>query len=151
MVAKVGKKAPQFTLKDSDGNKISLKDYLGKGVIIYFYPKDMTPGCTTQACDFRDSIQPLKKKGYVVLGISCDSEESHQKFIAKHDLNFTLLSDPDAEVCQKFGVWQQKNTFGNKHMGIVRSTFIIDKNGIITHAFEKVTAQGHVEELLAVL
>ncbi len=148
MAVQVGKKAPQFKLKNAKGNVLSSKDFLGKGLIVYFYPKDLTPGCTQEACDFRDFNTALKKKGYAVVGISKDSEELHQKFIDTHDLNFTLLSDPKGEVCEKFGVWKEKSLYGRKSMGIVRSTFIIDAEGKIEEIFENVRAKGHVEKLL---
>lgn len=143
-----GKKAPQFTLKTGDGEKVSLKDYLGKKVVLYFYPKDNTSGCTKEACDFRDAHPNFKKLNAVVFGVSADSEESHKKFSDKHDLPFTLLSDPDKKVIEKYGVWKEKSMYGKKYMGIERSTFIIDEKGKIQKIFPKVRVKGHVEKVL---
>ena len=145
-----GAKAPDFTALDQDGGKVKLSQYKGKkNVVLYFYPKDMTPGCTTEACDFRDSHKNFKNT--VVLGVSIDSPERHQKFIEKYDLPFTLISDVDQKVVGKYGVWQEKSLYGKKFMGIVRSTFIIDKKGVIRKIFPKVKVKGHVEEVLAAL
>jgi peroxiredoxin Q/BCP len=148
---KVGDSAPAFTLESDTGKKVKLSDLKGKKVILYFYPKDMTPGCTQEACDFRDSFARLGKAGAVVLGISKDSVASHQKFKAKHELPFTLLSDPDGKVCEAYGVWQEKTLYGKKFMGIVRTTFIIDERGKILHTFHKVKVTGHVGKLLDAL
>lgn len=148
---KEGSKAPAFTLVSDDGSKISLKDYLGKSVIIYFYPKDMTPGCTVEACDFRDAAPKLKKLKAVVLGISRDSVERHQKFKEKYELNFPLLSDEDGTVCEAYGVWKEKSLYGRKFMGIERSTFIIDKSGKIEKIYNKVKVKGHSDEVLKAL
>lgn len=145
---KEGKKAPAFSLKDGEGKKVALKDFAGKTVVLYFYPKDMTPGCTTQACDFRDSMTRIKRKKTVVLGVSRDSEERHQKFKAKYDLNFQLLADEDGKVCEKYGVWQEKKLYGKTFMGIVRTTFIIDPDGKIKKIFPKVKVKGHVDQVL---
>jgi len=147
---KEGNKAPDFTAVDQDGKKIKLSSFKGKkNVILYFYPKDMTPGCTTEACDFRDSHKNFKATA--ILGVSIDSPERHQKFIDKYDLPFTLISDVDQKVVQKYGVWQEKKLYGRKFMGIVRSTFIIDKKGIIRKIYPKVKVKGHVEEVLEAL
>jgi peroxiredoxin Q/BCP len=146
-----GDLAPSFTLESDAGEKVSLKDYQGKKVVLYFYPKDMTPGCTQEACDFRDSFARIKKSDAVVLGVSKDSVASHQKFKAKHDLPFTLLSDPEGKVCELYGVWQEKSLYGKKFMGIVRSTFVIDEKGKILRSFAKVKVNGHVDEILDVL
>jgi peroxiredoxin Q/BCP len=146
-----GDVAPAFTLESDKGEKVSLKDFKGQKVVLYFYPKDMTPGCTQEACDFRDSIARIKKSDAVVLGVSKDSVASHQKFKAKHDLPFTLLSDPDGKVCELYGVWQEKSLYGRKFMGIVRSTFVIDEKGKISRVFPKVKVKGHVDEILASL
>lgn len=146
-----GDKAPQFTLPSDDGSKISLKDFKGKTVILYFYPKDMTPGCTTEACDFRDASADLKKKKTVVLGVSRDSVDRHGKFKEKHELNFPLLADIDGKVCAAYGVWKEKSLYGRKFMGIERTTFVIDDKGKISHIFPKVKVSGHVEEILAEL
>jgi peroxiredoxin Q/BCP len=150
-MAEVGKVAPAFTLESDAGEKVSLKDFKGKKVILYFYPKDLTPGCTQEACDFRDSISRISRAGAVVIGISKDSVASHQKFKTKHDLPFILLSDSEGEICEAYGVWQEKSLYGRKFMGIVRSTFIVDERGKISRAFHKVKVKGHVEEILSAL
>ena len=144
----VGKKAPQFTLPDSDGNKVSLKDYLGQKVVLYFYPKDNTSGCTKEACDFRDSIAQFKKLKVAVLGVSKDSQSSHIKFRDKYDLNFPLLSDVDTKVIQKYGVWKEKSMYGKKYMGVERTTFLIDEKGKIEKIYRKVKVADHVEQIL---
>ncbi len=144
---KVGSKAPAFSLEDSNGKKFSLKDYLGKKVVLYFYPKDMTSGCTAEACDFRDAMPEFKKLDAVVLGVSPDPVSSHLKFAGKYDLNFPLLSDVDKKVVEKYGVWQEKSMYGKKYMGVVRTTFIIDEAGKIREIFPKVKVKGHVEEV----
>ncbi len=146
-----GKKAPAFTLPDANGNKVSLKDFLGKKVVLYFYPKDNTSGCTKEACDFRDAMPDFSKIDAVVLGVSPDSPESHQKFIAKNNLNFTLLSDTDKKVLQKYGVWKEKSMYGRKYMGVERTTVIIDEKGRVVKIFPKVKVKGHVEQVLKVL
>jgi len=147
---KEGNKAPDFTAIDQNEKKVKLSSFKGKkNVILYFYPKDMTPGCTTEACDFKDNLK--KFKDTVVLGVSIDSPERHQKFIAKHDLPFDLISDVDQKVVNKYGVWQEKSMYGKKFMGIVRSTFIIDKQGVLRKIYPKVRVKGHVEEVIAVL
>jgi peroxiredoxin Q/BCP len=144
----IGKKAPAFSLKDQFGQKISLKDFLGKVVVLYFYPKDATPGCTQEACDFQDSLVQLKKSGAIVLGVSKDSVESHEKFAEKQGLSFSLLSDPEGQICEKYGVWKEKSLYGRKFMGIERTTFVIDRVGKIFEVFEKVKVKGHVAEVL---
>jgi len=149
---KVGDKAPDFTLKSDHDKEVSLKDFLGKSdVVLYFYPKDNTPGCTKEACSFRDNIQPIQAKNAVVLGISPDSVKSHQSFVKKQNLNFTLLSDPDNKVAEAYGAWGEKSMYGKKYMGILRSTFVIGKDGNIKHVFEKVKPDGHAEEVIQVL
>ena len=148
---KEGTKAPAFSLPSDSGETVSLKEFKGKTVILYFYPKDMTPGCTQQACDFRDALPSYKKKKAVVLGISRDSVERHQKFKDKYGLPFPLLSDEDGEVCKAYGVWQQKSLYGKKFMGIVRSTFVIDGDGKIKKVFEKVKVKGHSDEVFETL
>ena len=145
---KVGEKAPAFTLVDDSGKKVSLKDFKGKKVVLYFYPKDLTPGCTVEACDFRDISALLKKKKAVVLGVSKDSVTLHGKFRDKHELNFPLLSDEEGKVCETYGVWQEKSMYGKKYMGIARTTFIIGTTGKIEKIFEKVKVKGHTEEVL---
>ena len=147
---KEGNKAPDFTALDQDGKKIKLSSFKGKkNIALYFYPKDMTPGCTTQACDFRD--QQKNFKSTVILGVSIDSQERHQKFIEKHDIPFTLLADVDKKVVQKYGVWQEKKLYGKTFMGIVRSTFIIDKTGTVRRIFVKVKVKNHIEEVLSAI
>jgi peroxiredoxin Q/BCP len=148
---KVGDKAPAFNLQSDEGEKVSLKDFAGQTVILYFYPKDMTPGCTTQACDFRDAAPKLKKKDVVVLGISKDSVESHVKFKTKQKLNFTLLSDPEGIVCEAYGVWKEKSLYGRKFMGIERTTFVIGPTGKIQEVYSKVKVPGHVKAVLEAL
>ena len=149
-VLKEGIKAPDFTAIDQDGVKVKLSSFKSKkNVVLYFYPKDMTPGCTTQACDFRD--QQKRFKNTVILGVSIDSQERHQKFIEKYDLPFTLLADVDKKVVQKYGVWQEKKLYGKTFMGIVRSTFIIDKTGTVRKIFLKVKVKNHVEEVLSAI
>jgi peroxiredoxin Q/BCP len=147
----VGAKAPAFSLTSGDGKKYSLKDFAGKKVVLYFYPKDDTSGCTAEACSFRDNLAAIKKKGAVVIGVSPDPEKSHQKFSAKYDLNFPLLSDESKAMLTKYGVWQEKSMYGRKYMGVVRTTFIIDEQGKISHIFPKVKVDGHTEEVLKAL
>ena len=147
---KEGNKAPDFTALDQDGKKVKLSSFRDKkNIVLYFYPKDMTPGCTTQACDFRDQQKSFKNT--VILGVSIDSQQRHQKFIKKYDLPFTLLADVDKKVVQKYGVWQEKKLYGKTFMGIVRSTFIIDKTGTVRKIFVKVKVKNHIEEVLNAL
>ncbi|MFO0705556.1 MAG: thioredoxin-dependent thiol peroxidase [Nitrospira sp.] len=146
-----GEKAPDWSLPDQDGKTVSLKSFKGKQVVLYFYPKDDTPGCTKEACDFRDNIAPIKKTGAVVFGVSFDGQAAHQKFIAKYELPFTLLSDEDKAVAKAYGVYKEKSMYGKKYWGIERSTFVIDGKGIIKAAFRKVKVTGHVGEVLAAL
>ena len=145
---KPGAKAPSFELMSDQGKKVSLKDFAGKKIVLYFYPKDSTPGCTKEACSFSENNQRLQKAGAVVLGVSADSVASHQKFKDKYKLRFTLLSDPDKEVIHKYGVWKEKSMYGRKFMGIERTTFLIDEQGKIAHIFSKVRVDGHTEEVL---
>jgi peroxiredoxin Q/BCP len=147
----VGSKAPDFSLPDGNGGTVSLKLLKGKTVILYFYPKDNTSGCTKEACDFRDNIAVISKKGAVVVGVSADSVPSHKKFADKFGLQFPLASDEKKELVKKYGVWKEKSMYGRKYLGIERTTFVIDGRGIITHIFPKVKVAGHVEELLGVL
>lgn len=147
----VGAKAPDFSLPDQDGSTVTLKSLKGKQVVLYFYPKDDTSGCTKEACDFRDSLAPIKKAGAVVIGVSKDGKASHQKFIAKYGLPFALLSDEEAEVCNAYGVYKEKSMYGRKYLGIERSTFVIDATGRIKALFRKVKVPGHVDEVLAAL
>jgi peroxiredoxin Q/BCP len=145
---KVGDKAPEFSLQSGAGKTVQLKDFKGQPVILYFYPKDNTSGCTKQACDFRDTQPAIKKAGAVVLGISPDSVASHEKFAAKFELPFTLLADPDHAVAEKYGVWVQKSMYGRKYMGIERTTFLIDAKGKIAEIWSKVKVPGHVQAVV---
>lgn len=147
MLLEIGTKAPDFTLEDKDGNKVSLSDFRGKKVVLYFYPKDNTPGCTRQACSFADQLEYIEEKGAVVIGISKDSKESHKKFISKYNLPFILLSDPDVKVIEAYGVWQEKKMFGKPYMGVVRTTYIIDEDGNIAHVMKKVKAATNGEDV----
>lgn len=152
----VGRKAPAFTLPDQDGTKHALKDCAGKPVVVYFYPKDDTSGCTLEACQFRDQQPDFAKVKATVFGVSPDSIESHQKFVSKHDLNFTLLADAkdadgDPKVCAKYGVWQEKSMYGRKYMGVVRTTYLIDVTGKVARRWDKVKVPGHAEEVLAAI
>lgn len=148
---KVGEKAPDFTLPDDQGKPVSLSDFKGKKVVLYFYPKDDTPGCTKEACSFRDGFREIQKRGAVVLGVSADSIESHKKFRDKYRLNFPLLSDPEKKMLQAYGVWKKKSFMGKSFMGIERTTFVIDAEGKITKIFPKVQVDRHCEEVLQVL
>jgi len=143
-----GDDAPDFELESDTEGTVRLQDLRGQKTILYFYPQDMTPGCTTQACDFRDNLGDLGAEGFQVYGISPDSVESHAEFRDKFDLNFPLLADPEHETAEQYGVWRQKTTFGNTYMGLVRSTFIIDEQGVIEEIQDNVQATGHVERLL---
>jgi peroxiredoxin Q/BCP len=147
----VGGKAPAFSLPDQTGKAVSLKQFKGKPVVLYFYPKDDTPGCTKEACDFRDSSASLTKTGTVVLGVSLDGPDSHRKFIGKFNLPFSLLCDEDAAVSKAYGVYKEKNMYGKKYWGIERSTFVIDGTGSIAALFRKVKVDGHVAEVLEIL
>lgn len=148
MTLQPGDKAPDFVAKDENGNEVSLKDLKGKKVVLYFYPRDMTPGCTAESCNLRDNYQTLKKKGYEVLGISTDSEKSHQKFIAKENLPFRLLSDPDKIVHDLYGTWVEKSMYGRKYMGTSRVTFLIDEKGFIEDIIQKVDTKNHAAQIL---
>jgi peroxiredoxin Q/BCP len=148
-----GMQAPSINSKDQDGNPISLDQFRGKTVVLYFYPKDDTPGCTAEACDFRDNHQDLINKGIIVLGVSVDDEQSHKKFTSKHSLPFPLLADTDHKIVNDYGVWVEKNMYGKKYMGVNRRTFIIDENGLIKDVIKKVdpkNASTQVLELLSV-
>ena len=146
-----GNKAPEFNLPGSNGENIALKDLKGKNIVVYFYPKDDTPGCTVEACGLRDSFKEIEKLNAVILGVSPDSVKSHGKFISKFQLPFTLLADEDKKMCQDYGVWVEKSMYGKKYMGVARTTFIIDKNGKIAKIFEKVKPEGHNQEIIASL
>ena len=147
----IGTKAPEFTLPDKDGNAVSLTDFAGKKVVLYFYPKDNTPGCTRQACAFAGAYQEFKKINAVVIGISKDSVASHQKFAEKYGLPFILLSDPELTAIQAYGVWQEKKLYGKVSMGVVRSTFVIDEDGVIEKVMPKVKPNTNATEILTYL
>ncbi|CDQ20365.1 peroxiredoxin Q/BCP [Halobacillus karajensis] len=148
MTVEKGKQVQDFTLPANNGESVSLSDYKGKNVVLYFYPKDMTPGCTTEACDFRDHHESFEDLDAVILGVSPDPVASHEKFINKHDLPFLLLADEDHQVAEQFGVWKLKKNFGKEYYGIERSTFIIDKVGTLAEEYRKVKVKGHVESAL---
>jgi len=147
-VLKIGDKAPEFELLNQDGIKIALKDFLGKKVLLYFYPKDNTPGCTTQACDFTQFYEEFTDKNYAIIGISPDDTKSHEKFAQKFKLKHILLSDTQKEVCKKYGAWGVKKNYGKEYEGLIRSSFIIDEKGIIKELYYNVKAKGHVQKLL---
>ena len=147
----IGDRAPDFTLNDKDGKDVSLSDFAGKKVVLYFYPKDNTPGCTRQACAFATAYDEFQQKGVQVIGISRDSVASHLKFAEKYNLPFVLLSDPDLEAIQAYGVWQEKKLYGKVSFGVVRTTFIIDENGLIEKVMPKVKPDTNAEEILASL
>jgi len=146
-----GKKAPDFKLSDQDGKVHELKDYLGKKVVLYFYPKDNTPGCTTEACSFRDEYSVFKKTNTIILGVSADSVKSHLNFSQKFSLPFPLLSDESKEMIEKYGVWKEKSMYGKKYMGIERTTVVIDEKGNVLKIFSKVKVNGHTQEVLEAL
>jgi peroxiredoxin Q/BCP len=146
-----GDKAPDFTAKDDEGNEVSLKGLRGKKVVLYFYPKDNTSGCTQEACDFRDNFARIKRAGAIVLGVSPDSEKSHGKFKTKFDLTFPLLADEDKTLVNAYGVWKEKSMYGRKYMGVERTTFLIDEKGRIAKIFPKVKVAGHVDAVLEAL
>ncbi|MFC0183733.1 peroxiredoxin Q/BCP [Pseudarcicella hirudinis] len=148
MELKIGDKAPDFEQKDQNGKLIKLSDYQGKKVILYFYPKDDTPGCTAQACNLNDNLSSINEAGYEVIGVSVDSEKAHQKFRTKYGLSFTLLSDEDHKVVDAYGVWVEKSMYGKTYMGTARTTFIIDENGIITDIIAKVDTKNHTDQIL---
>jgi peroxiredoxin Q/BCP len=148
---KEGDKAPPFSLPSGDGTVVSLKDFKGKKVVLYFYPKDNTSGCTKEACSFQDNLSALGKKGAILLGVSADDVSSHARFASKYDLTFSLLSDEKKEVLKAYGVWKEKSMYGRKYMGIERTTVVIDERGMIAHIFSKVKVEGHTKEVLDVL
>jgi peroxiredoxin Q/BCP len=145
---KVGDMAPDFTGRTQDGNTLSLADLKGSRTVFYFYPKDNTSGCTLEAKSLRDGKAELAARGYRIIGVSPDSERSHQNFCAKHELNFTLLADTDHSICEAFGVWQEKSMYGRKYMGVVRTTFLLDEKGRITHIFNKVKTTEHYQQIV---
>lgn len=144
----LNKKAPAFSLPDQDGVVHTLKQYAGKKVLLYFYPKDDTPGCTTEACNFRDGYKEFKKMGLVILGVSADAVKSHKKFADKYELPFPLLSDETKEVCEAYGVWKMKKFMGREYMGITRSSFLIDEKGNLAKIYQEVKAKDHAEEVM---
>jgi len=145
---KIGDKAPVALGKDQNGNEVNLETYKGHKVVLYFYPKDNTPGCTDQACDLRDNIGAIKKAGYEIIGVSIDDEKSHRKFIEKFSLPFPLIADVDKKLVEAFGVWVEKSMYGKSYMGTARVTFVIDENGIISNVIEKVKTKEHSAQLL---
>lgn len=145
---KAGDQAPSFEGIDQDGNPIKLSDYSGKKLVLYFYPKDNTPGCTAESCNLRDNYDQLIKQGYAVVGVSPDAEKSHKKFIEKYELPFPLIADTDKKVHEMFGTWGEKSMYGRKYMGTIRTTFIIDENGMIEEVIEKVKTKDHTAQIL---
>ncbi len=150
-VLKEGDKAPAFSAKDQNGKTVSLADFAGKNLILYFYPKDDTPGCTAEACDFRDNYQSLAQQGYQVIGVSTDDEKSHKKFESKHNLPFPLIADTDKSIVESYGVWVEKNMYGKLYMGTARTTFLIDRNGVIQKIIEKVDTKNSSKQVLDLL
>lgn len=148
MALNIGDKAPEFEGKDQNGSTVKLSDYKGKKVILYFYPKDNTPGCTTQACNLRDNYADLKQASYEIIGISTDSEKSHQNFISKYELPFILIADTDKQIVEQYGVWQEKSMYGRKYMGTMRYTFVIDENGVIQDIVTKVKTADHAKQII---
>lgn len=148
MTIKIGQTAPDFTAKDQNGDTITLAQFKGKKVVLYFYPRDNTPGCTAQACDLRDNYQALLEQGFVVVGVSTDTEKKHQNFIAKYELPFPLIADTEKEVHELYGTWQLKKFMGRESMGTVRTTFIIDEEGVISDIIGKVKTKAHAEQIL---
>lgn len=148
MKLKAGDQAPDFTSKDQNGNEIKLSDFKGKKVVLYFYPKDDTPGCTAEACNLRDNYELMLSKGYVVLGVSGDDEAKHQKFIAKYELPFPLIADVDKSVHEKYGTWGEKSMYGRKYMGTLRTTFVIGEDGKLLDVIEKVKTSDHASQIM---
>lgn len=148
MTLKAGDQAPDFESIDQDGNPIKLSDFKGNKIVLYFYPKDNTPGCTAESCNLRDNYEALQKQGYVVIGVSGDSAKSHKKFIEKHELPFPLVADEDKSVHEAYGTWGEKKMYGKTYMGTLRTTFVIDENGIIEEVIEKVKTKDHTSQIL---
>ena len=148
MTLQPGDKAPDFNVNDEAGNPVKLKDFRGKKIVLYFYPRDMTPGCTAESCNLRDNYKSLQKKGYEVLGVSTDTEKSHQKFIAKEKLPFHLLADPDKQLHEAYGTWVEKSMYGRKYMGTARVTFLIDEKGVIEDIIQKVDTKNHAAQIM---
>lgn len=147
MKLSIGNKAPDFSVKNQDGKTVNLKDLQGKKVVLYFYPKDSTPGCTAQACNLNENLVALAANGFIVMGVSVDDEKSHQKFIKKYNLSFDLLADTAHELVERYGVWVEKSMYGKTYMGTARTTFIIDEKGIITDIIEKVDTKNHISQI----
>jgi peroxiredoxin Q/BCP len=147
MLPELGKPAPAFSALNENGNTITLNDFAGKKLVLYFYPKDDTPGCTAEACSLRDNYNDLIAKGYAVLGVSPDDSKKHTKFIAKYELPFSLLADTDQAVCNAYGVWVEKSMYGKKYMGVARTTFVIDETGVLTEIIEKVDTKNHASQI----
>jgi len=147
MSLNIGDKAPNFEI-EIDGNKIKPAASNGKKIVLYFYPRDNTPGCTKQACAFRDNIEKFQDNDVIIIGVSKDSEKSHEKFITKQELNFPLISDPETKLCQDYGIWVEKSMYGRKYMGIERTTFVIDEKGKIENIWKKVKVKNHIEEII---
>jgi peroxiredoxin Q/BCP len=150
-IPKEGDKAPDFTAKDQNGNTVSLSDFRGKNIILYFYPKDNTPTCTTEACNFRDNYQSLLSKGFAVIGVSTDNEKSHKRFEKKFSLPFPLIADPDRKIVEQYGLWAEKVLFGRKYMGTLRTTFVIDPKGKIVKVIDKVDSKNSSQQVLDLL
>ncbi len=148
VILKVGDKAPAFNAKNQDGKKVSLADFKGKKLVLYFYPEDGTPTCTVQACNLRDNYALLKKQGFEIVGVSPDNEKSHKKFETKHELPFTLVTDTDHTILNNYGVWGEKQMYGRKYMGVLRTTFVLDEKGIIKKIFLKPKSKQHAEEII---
>jgi peroxiredoxin Q/BCP len=148
MGLQIGDQAPEISAKDQNGDEVKLSSFKGKKVILYFYPKDDTPGCTAQACNLRDNYESLLNKGFVVLGVSVDNEKSHQKFIKKYELPFPLLADTDHAIVEAYGVWVEKSMYGKTYMGTARTTFVMDENGIISEIIQKVDTKNHTDQIL---
>ena len=148
MALKAGDKAPDFNVNDQDGNSVSLKDYAGRKVVLYFYPKDNTPGCTAESCNLRDNYSALQAAGYEILGVSTDTEKSHLKFIEKQELPFKLLADTEKQIHEKYGTWVEKSMYGRKYMGTARTTFLINETGDIEEIIEKVKTKDHTAQIL---
>lgn len=148
MALEAGDKAPEFEVNDQDGNAIKLSDYKGRKVVLYFYPKDNTPGCTAESCNLRDNYEALQNAGYEVLGVSTDGEKSHQKFIEKQSLPFKLLADTEKQLHEKYGTWVEKKMYGKTYMGTARKTFLIDEEGVIEEVIEKVKTKDHTAQIL---
>ena len=147
----VGAQAPTFTATTFDGQTVSLDDYRGQKLALYFYPKDSTPGCTNQACNLRDNLDTLTQRGVAVVGVSPDADPSHEKFSAKHDLNFPLIADPEHHIIDAYGVWGEKKNYGKTYMGLQRTTFLIDGDGVIVHVFKRPKTKAHAEEIISKL